>query len=82
MNRPDIHVGDIVELNCPALVGNLRNTSTTLIGKVIAVFDALLPGGAEGNLEIDIQFGSSGWIRYKLLKDGGTIRVLERGKNG
>lgn len=81
MTRADIRVGDIVEVNCPALLGNLRHTST-IVGKVLAVFDALNPDGSEGNLEIDIRPGVSGWIRYKPLKDGGTIRVIERGKNG
>jgi hypothetical protein len=80
ITKDNISVGDIVELNCPILLGNLRHNPKTIIGKVTAVFDALLPNGEEGNLQIDITYGLSNWIRYKPLKDGGTIRVLESEK--
>lgn len=77
MTRDDIKIDDIVRLTSPVL-NNTRSHKNTIIGKVIAVFDALTPDGQEGNLEIDIQYDFNKWIRYKPLIDGGFIEVLER----
>lgn len=74
-------IGDKVQLDCPTLLNNIRHQGP-LVGYVKDVFDALNSDGSEGNLEIDIQFGYTGWIRYKPKKDGGTLHVLERKTNG
>lgn len=80
MTKTEIKIGDIVELDCPTLLNNIRQRSP-IIGKVKDVFDVLFADGSEGNLEIDIQFEKSGWIRYKPTKDGGTIKVINEDFN-
>jgi hypothetical protein len=73
-----VESGDTVEL----LFSDPSRIHDKIIGKVEQVFDALTHDGQEGiNLEIDIRFGrgNQNWFRYKPLKDGGTLTILEKG---
>jgi hypothetical protein len=74
-------VGDIVQLQCPTLLHNTRNATDTIIGKIVAIFDALYPDGSTGNLEYDITYNSNKWIRYIPNKDAGTLTLIERDIN-
>lgn len=77
----DVRVGDEIELELPAMQEVLRTNKNTIRGEVVGVFDALTPTGETGiNLEIDIRFGpgKSQWFRYKPMKDGGCLKVLNR----
>lgn len=73
----DVLPGDTVELECPTLLQNICHTNK-IRGVVEDVFDALLPDGKEGNLEIEIRYNQTGWLKYKPLRDGGSLTVIER----
>jgi hypothetical protein len=73
----DVSDGDTVQVDCPTLLHNTGSTGK-ITGTVENVFDALMPDGSEGNLEFEIRYNGHYWIKYKPLKDGGTIQVLER----
>ncbi len=77
MTLNDIRVGDIVQIDCPSLISNIK-TKNPVEGIVIQVFDKLFKDGSEGNLEIDIRIENYKWIRYIPSIDGGSISVIKR----